>query len=370
MSFIKLDKKYFKIRGVILLVSSLAAFLFLFFGNNSSSEPELAAAKNIVHEKRRAWKEKNIPKQKQKKITCKIEKVKSPFIPDLEKIKIILIVGKGTADDDQNLGGFLSRASLQKRADISNVNAYHGAGKIYYNRALAIQKVLKNGDELSKLNPKIYGKIENKKQAEKALKSNLKRAQYYLAAVRPVPKYKFWSEALYFYALALLSDKKEEKAENKLQIIARTGSQALPARYSRFSLAIINFLKGNYSQVNKYLNLARRIKEKDRFVYEYIKYVSKFHQQGKNMRKFVKSFGEKYTEVDKIYYPVLYYLASYCVQKRAIKSCSLNLMENLKKKDKNIVIAWIYSELVKIKQPQKIKNRNIGKICEIYKGLK
>ncbi len=352
------------------MASSLAAFIFIYFENEPSSEPEMAAAKNIVHEKRKAWIEKKSPKKREKKTTCRIEKVPPPFVPDLEKIKILPIEGKGTADDDQNLGGFLSRASLQKRADISNVNAYHGAGKIYYNRALAIQKILKNGADLSKLNPEIYGKIESKEQAKEAVKSNLKRAKYYLAAVRPVPKYKFWSEALYFYALALLVDNKEEKAEKKLEIIARTGSQALPARYSRFSLAIINFLKANYAQVDKYLKLTKRIKDKDKFVYKYIKNISRFHNLGKNMRKFVKSFTGKYTEDDKIYYPVIYYLAGYCAGQRTIKSCSLNLMEGLEKKDKYKVLAWINSELTNIKLPHKIKNRNISKICEIYKGLK
>lgn len=126
------------------------------------------------------------------------------------------------------------------KPDTIKADRYHLAGSICLGKAL----ILKSFIETKKWPDKLPFSKPDPGNEEKAFKDYLQCATNWFTALRPVPPYKKWSEAMYLNAWAFSLLGKLEDAKKFLTIPARTQSKSFPAKLSRFVLEIIEAKTG------------------------------------------------------------------------------------------------------------------------------
>ncbi|MBU1219333.1 hypothetical protein KKF34_00355 [Myxococcota bacterium] len=126
------------------------------------------------------------------------------------------------------------------KPDKNKAERYHLAGSICLGKAL----ILKSFFETKKWPEKLPFNKPDPGNEDTAFKTYIECAINWFTALRPLPPYKKWSEAMYLNAWALSLLNRHEEAKKFLTIPAKTQSKSFPAKLSRFALEIINARNG------------------------------------------------------------------------------------------------------------------------------
>lgn len=130
--------------------------------------------------------------------------------------------------------------NFKTRPDKNKADRYHLAGSICLGKAL----VLKSFIETKKWPEKLPFTKPDPGNEDKTFKTYLECAINWFTALRPLPPFKKWSEAMYLNAWAFSLLNRHDEAKKFLSIPAKTQSKSFPAKLSRFVLEIINARNG------------------------------------------------------------------------------------------------------------------------------
>ncbi len=160
------------------------------------------------------------------------------FLPD----PVVAMDAPQPAPEDAELERRLARFPSSGNLSAEQVEHAHIAGRILFRRALYLQARLL-ARNLGQPDPAVSFPVPaTAAEAEAKIREWLQGAVNHLTRVRPQPSYRYWSEALYLNAWALVLLQRTDEAVGFLQIVGRTQSQTLYANAARLSL-VLHYLK-------------------------------------------------------------------------------------------------------------------------------
>ena len=167
-----------------------------------------------------------------------------------------------------------SRAPLNKKPDITAAGHYHRVGEIYLAHVWYTLKA-----RPGKVSP------EARKMLEKA--------HLYLYALRPLPRYPYWSKALYQDSMVLELLGNEAGKMDNLNLIARVKSSAEAASMARLYLAARAFAAKRCPKALRLLDAAPSIPERFASMASAIKIQCAIHQ---DPAKFINNIKQLYAK--------------------------------------------------------------------------
>jgi tetratricopeptide (TPR) repeat protein len=357
MSFLE----YTKSRVFIFVAAMVFAFLIFPKSTKNKVKSEEDKKEKII-----LIKNKNIKSSSAKTNSSKIKKVKAGCkIPDF-KIKgkfpklAIPVLNAKLLPVNGELKIHKDKAKLGSKVDIENVENYHLTGKIYLTRALFLQSIHNNIDKYQTGN---FGITipENRDKNLSKIKNYMELATHYLSAVRPVPKYRFWSQALYEKAIAYEYLDKMKDAVIALKIIGRTRSNSDSANYSRLSLALYYANKGLFKKSHKFLNKISKIDPKNKNIHNYVVVLNNMNNSNEFDDETLDLLS-KISKIDFYIYKLFIKINKFCTNQKTPMLHYKKILSVLSPKIKNSFISINYKYLVKIKRKKLAKA-----MCKSYK---
>ena len=269
---------------------------------------------------------------------------------------------------DQQLEQHEKAIPASRRVTDQNVDHMHLAGKILLYRALWLRTQLTKiaAQKPVQLPPGAGFTLPSTlTQAKERIHTWLSRAQPYLAAVRPLPKYRYWSEALYCNAHALILLGKRTEAMRVLKVVARTRSQARPARYSRLGLAILQYQEKQYRQVLSTLDRVQDLDPAHINIPTYLRHLSTLRDRGVEQAESVARELAVFSGKKDFYGAILRDFVHTCTDMAQTGTCLTHLVRHAPKAWRNTILSLAYQRLTAKWSTDPTVRPKIRRICTL-----
>jgi tetratricopeptide (TPR) repeat protein len=369
--FMKTVSSYLKNRIYILLLAGFTAlFSLLIFSNDKGKKESVEISSDskiklnkVIRAKPKATK----PVIKPVTSTNSNCTLTPPVEPTPLKEMIIPLFPPVLSKENSELQFHVDKANLKLKVTIESVEHYHKAGKIILAQAFYLKTLLgpmEKGEKISLPENSGMELPSSVAKTREKISTLIIKAQQYLSNVRPLPKYRLWSEALYLNATALFAMGNPKKAETTLKIISRTKSKAKPAQYARFAMGILLSKNGHYSKALKYIKKSTIEDSKHLKLKNYYLLLSKIGSLD-DIELIMDNFRNNTVINAKFMNLILFHLSDKCSKSATPLICVKTIIKHIKPKLKKPTVAWTWKKLA-----AKNRKNQADSLCKLYKGLK